>query len=76
VPGYTVMTVEASDRLALLHDVLQALADCTLDVAQAFVDTSNQIARDIFHITDLNGNPIAHQSQIGLIRDRVLAAIA
>ena len=76
VPGYTVMTVEASDRLGLLHDILRALADCALDVAQALIDTSDQVARDIFHITDLNGSPIAHQSQIGFIRDRVLAAIA
>ena len=38
-PDCTVLRVEAPDRLGLLADILQALADSGLNIAQALIDT-------------------------------------
>ena len=74
-PEYTTMRVEASDRLGLLYDILQAVADCGLNVDQALINTDDGVARDTFHLTDLNHRPITHSPQIELIRTKVREAI-
>jgi [protein-PII] uridylyltransferase len=75
IPEYTTMRVEATDRLGLLYDILQALADCGLNIDQAVIDTDDGVARDTFHLTDLNHRPITHPPQLELIRTKVREAI-
>ena len=74
-PDCTVLRVEATDRLGLLADILQALADSGLNIAQAVIDTDDDLAQDIFHFTDVAGLKILDPSQLRFIRRRLLEAI-
>ncbi len=71
----TVLRVEAPDRLGLLADILQALADSGLNIAQAFIDTDEDFAQDVFHFTDVAGMKILDPAQLRFIRRRLLEAI-
>lgn len=71
----TVLRVEAPDRLGLLYDILQALHECAVNVAQAVVNTEGGIARDVFYITDRDGAKIRHKLALGTIRKVVLQAV-
>lgn len=75
IPEHTTMRVQASDRVGLLYDILQALADCGLNIDQAIINTDDGLAGDTFHLTDLNRRPITHASQLELIRTKVQEAI-
>ena len=72
---YSVMRVEASDRLGLLCDILEGLAGCGVNVAQALVHTESTIARDIFYLTDIEGQKITNPLWLSAIRKSVLEAI-
>ena len=74
-PEYTVLRVEASDRRGLLYDVLQAFADCGVNVAQAIVNTVDGVALDVFYLVDLEGRKILSPPQIRRIRRAVPRAI-
>ena len=74
-PQNTVLRVEAPDRLGLLYDVLEALNECYVNVAQAIVHTDGATARDIFYITDLEGAKITNKLALGTIRKIVLEAL-
>ena len=52
---YTVLKIEAADRLGLLRDILQALTDSGINVLQACVDTMDGVANDAFFITGRDG---------------------
>jgi [protein-PII] uridylyltransferase len=70
----TVLRVEAPDRLGLLYDILEALHGCSVNVAQAVVNTDRGIARDVFYITDREGAKITHKLALGTVRKVVLEA--
>ena len=71
----TILRVEAPDRLGLLCSILEALHECSVNVAQAIVNTDAGIARDLFYITDRDGARIQHKLALGTIRKVVLEAI-
>jgi [protein-PII] uridylyltransferase len=71
----TILRLEAHDRLGLLADILQALADSGLNIAQAFIDTDEDLAQDLFHFTDVAGLKIIDPAQLRFIRRRLLDAI-
>lgn len=56
--AYTILRVEAVDRLGLLRDILQALTNSGINVLQASVDTIDAVANDAFFITDGDGKVI------------------
>lgn len=74
-PAHTLLGVDASDRLGLLSDILETLANCDLNIHQAIIDTDNSMARDLFFLSDLKGNKISDEERLGLIRKRLLEAI-
>lgn len=71
----TLLRVEAPDRLGLLADILQALADSGLNIAQAFIDTDEDLAQDVFQFTDVAGLKILDPAHLRFIRRRLLEAI-
>ena len=71
----TILRVEAPDRLGLLADILQALADSGLNIARAFIDTDEDLAHDVFHFTDIAGLKILDPAHLRFIRRRLLEAI-
>jgi len=74
-PDSTLLRLEAPDRLGLLADVLQALADSGLNIAHADIDTDEDLAHDVFHFTDMAGLKILDPVQLRFIRRRLLEAI-
>ena len=58
-----VVRVEASDRLGLLYDMLQAITDSGLNITQARVETDGEVARDTFHVTDAQGKKLLDPGQ-------------
>ena len=57
-PAATLLCIEAADRLGLLYDLLQALADAGVNVAQAGIETDGGVARDVLHVTDADGRKL------------------
>lgn len=58
-PGRTVIEVQAEDRVGLLYDVTRTLAELSLDIVFARINTEKGVAIDTFHVAELNGAPIA-----------------
>jgi [protein-PII] uridylyltransferase len=74
-PACTIVKVEALDRLGLLQDILEALSQSELNVVQALIDTDDEIARDLFYVTDIRGGKVVEQARLELIRTRVLQEV-
>jgi [protein-PII] uridylyltransferase len=72
---YTVVRIEARDRLGLLHDILQALIGCSVNIAQAAVETENNTARDLLYVTDFEGAKLRDTGRLESIRKALLRAI-
>ena len=68
-PEFTIINIEASDRLGLLYDVLRVLDDMRLNVAQAEIDTEDGIVCDVLYVNDIHGGKILDPSHIRMIHD-------
>lgn len=71
----TIVQVEAADRLGLLHDILAALEECSLNVEQAWINTADGIALDAFQVTDAAGRKVTDEEHLNRIRETVSRAI-
>ena len=71
---YTVLRIEAADRLGLLYDVLQALASSGVNVIEASIDTTDAVANDVFLLMDGDGKQIP-AGRLPAIRDAVREAL-
>jgi [protein-PII] uridylyltransferase len=71
----TLIRIETPDRLGLLYDILQAIADSGLNIKQAQIDTENNLARDTIHVTDATGLKVLEQSQLDAVRAKLEAAL-
>ena len=69
------MRLQTADRLGLLGDVLQSLTDSELNIDQAVVETENDIAADVFYVTDLKGAKIVAPAQLNAIRKALVEAV-
>jgi [protein-PII] uridylyltransferase len=65
---HTLVQVEATDRLGLLYDILQTLADSGLDITQAQIHTDGDVARDIIHVKDAHGKKVLDPRQLEALR--------
>ena len=74
-PGHTLIRLEAPDRLGLLYDLLQALADAGLEIAQADIETEANLARDVLHVTDALGQKVLAPDRLAEIRAGIHAAL-
>ena len=74
-PDNTLVHIETPDRLGLLYDILQAIADGGLDIKEARIQTESNLARDIIHVTNESGEKVLEQSQLGSLRARLEAAL-
>ena len=63
---YTVVQVHARNGPGLLTALTAAFRDLDLSVDRADVDTSDGAIRDVFHVTDLQGEKVTHD---GTLRD-------
>jgi [protein-PII] uridylyltransferase len=71
----TLVHILAADRLGLLYDLLQAIADAGLNIKQARIDTEGNLARDTIHVTDGRGEKLRDQGILELLRTRLELAL-
>src|SRR5438105_3356086 len=71
----TAIHVEAPDRLGLLYDILQTLADRGLRITQASIQTRNELAHDIIQVTDALGKKVAGARELELLRRSLETAL-
>lgn len=74
-PEHTVVRIETADRLGLLHDLLYALSEFGLNIAQALVETDHHKACDIFYVTDLKGARILIPETLEELRKALFKAV-
>jgi len=74
-PDNTLVQIEAPDRLGLLYDALQALADSGLNIKQARINTQNSLARDTIHVTNGTGQKVSEPTQLDSLRARLESAL-
>lgn len=60
-PSSTLMTVDTQDRLGLLQDILQVIANNGLDVQHAIIETRRGRARDKIHFQGHDGRKVLDQ---------------
>ena len=61
-PVYTVVEVQAIDRIALLHDILRTLEEAKLSITHARICTEKGVALDAFYILDENNRPLSEEA--------------
>ena len=73
--GSTVIQIEAPDRLGLLYDILQSLADSGLNIQQAFIQTRDELAHDFVHVTNAQGGKVLTSGDLERLRLSLEAAL-
>jgi len=74
-PTSTIIGVEAADRLGLLYDILQAVADHGLGISHASIKTDNDRAHDQIHVTGSQGQKLTEPHALEELRRSLEAAI-
>jgi len=74
-PDSTVVHVESGDRLGLLYDILQTIADHGLDIRQAWIETHRDIAHDTIGVTNAQGEKVLDPAELEKLRRSLEAAI-
>ena len=65
----SVVEISANDRVGLLYDVANALAEAGLSVVTAHISTYGMQAADVFYVKDAFGMKITHASKIKAVRE-------
>ncbi|PYI83084.1 MAG: hypothetical protein DME26_15740 [Verrucomicrobia bacterium] len=71
----TLVHIIAADRLGLLYDILQAIADAGLNIKQARIATERNLALDTIHVTDERGQKLSGKGRIESLHERLVAAL-
>ena len=74
-PDHTILTVEASERPGLLHDMLQVLTDHKLNISEALIDTVDDVAHDIFFVTDEYKRKLLAEDRLEKVEHALIAAV-
>ncbi len=72
---YTVIEVNARDRLGLLHLLTRTLTVLNINIFSAVIATYGEHAVDVFYVKDLFGHKIRSAQKLGLIERRLIEAI-
>jgi [protein-PII] uridylyltransferase len=72
----TIVTVEAAERLGLLHDILEALTANGLNITEALIDTVDDVARDVFFVTDANKMKVTGAERLSAVQQSVVEALS
>lgn len=71
----TILTVIASERLGLLHDLLEVLSQNGLNITDACIDTVDEVARDILFVTDDHKRKITDPASLRRIENALAQAL-
>ena len=73
---YTIVEVNAADRLGLLYAITHALHSLALDIHLAKVDTIGREVVDAFYVLRENGHRVEAPDEIARLQRRVTEAVA
>ncbi|MBA3289091.1 MAG: [protein-PII] uridylyltransferase, partial [Acidimicrobiia bacterium] len=71
----TVLEVRAPNRIGVLHRIAAALAELSLDIRHATVQTLGEDVVDTFYVQGVDGRPVTDEFHRGEIRRAVLHAV-
>lgn len=74
-PLYTVVEIQAPDRLGLLHDILTVLSATGVNIVFARITTEKGAAIDSFYVSDLAGHKIDDERSIARLQESLRAAV-
>jgi [protein-PII] uridylyltransferase len=74
-PVSTLLRIETPDRMGLLYDVLNAIAESGLNLREAQVRTQGKLARDVLHLVDAQGRKLVEPRRLRAIRQTLIPAI-
>ncbi len=73
---YTIVEVNAADRLGLLYAITHALHSLSLDIHLAKVDTIGREVVDAFYVLRENGRRVEEPDEVARLKRRVIEAVA
>lgn len=73
---YTVIDIQAEDRIGLLYIISQTLADLNLDIAVAKICTEKGAAMDSFYVSQADNHKVLSPEYQHFIADKLKTAIA
>ncbi|HRC61819.1 MAG TPA: HD domain-containing protein [Dehalococcoidia bacterium] len=73
---YSIVEVNAADRLGLLYAITHALHGMSLDIHLAKVDTVGHEVVDAFYVLRENGRRVAAPDEIARLQRRIIEAVA
>lgn len=71
----TLVRLEAADRLGLLCDLFEALANFGLNITEAHIATEDGMARDIVLVQDAQGHKVLAPEQLKELKQKLEAAL-
>jgi [protein-PII] uridylyltransferase len=74
-PMATLVHIQATDRLGLLYDVLQTVADAGLDVTEAGITTERGRACDVIHVVDEQRQKLTDAARLASLQGRLESAL-
>jgi [protein-PII] uridylyltransferase len=74
-PVHTIVTVQASERLGLLHDMLEVFNEHRLNVTEALIDTIDDVAHDIFFVTDEDKQKVLNSEKLDQVERALVKAL-
>jgi [protein-PII] uridylyltransferase len=75
-PDYSVIEIQALDRLGLLYDIFGVIADFQLDITNSRISTTRGAAIDSFFVVDKHGKKITDRALVDKIEIALIKAIA
>ncbi|MEM1298556.1 MAG: ACT domain-containing protein, partial [Pseudomonadota bacterium] len=72
---FTVVEVNARDRLGLLHELTRTLAALNINIVSAIIATYGEHVVDVFYVKDLFGHKIRSKSKLTQIERRLSEAV-
>lgn len=72
---FTVIETEGLDRLGVLSEITDALADLMLDIASAQIATFGEKFIDTFYVTDLVGHKISSPQKLAAIKRKLMGVL-
>ncbi|MEM9045893.1 MAG: [protein-PII] uridylyltransferase [Pseudomonadota bacterium] len=72
---YTIIEVDCSDRLGLLHLLTRTLTGLNVNIFTAIIATYGEQAVDVFYVRDLFGLKITAESKMRRIERKLIAAV-
>lgn len=72
---FTVIEINAIDRIGLLYDITDALGQAGLTIATAHIMTYGHNVVDVFYVKDIFGLKITHPAKLNHIRESVMTRL-